>query len=118
MSRHDAGLRRRIYAAPTPPADLAGWGQPIGELRRQPKQTVTLSMPPGERYRSYLIWITKLPPPGQVRLNEVRLRLGVTPAAARATVPCRRTCRRLPFPLPFPCRARSPPLPSGGAVAT
>jgi hypothetical protein len=67
-----AGFSAKVYAAPTPAADLAGWGQPVANLDGRRKQTVTLHTG-GGRYRSYLIWIDKLPPPGVVRLTEVRL---------------------------------------------
>jgi hypothetical protein len=67
------GFSARVYAAPTPATALAGWGQPIGTLTGKPKETVALRTPAGQRFRSYLIWITKLPPAGQVQLNEVRL---------------------------------------------
>src|SRR4051794_37879537 len=66
------GFTAEIYAAPTPAADLAGWGQPIAKLKGANKQTVTLRTN-GQRFRSYLIWIDKVPPAGQVRLTEVRL---------------------------------------------
>jgi serine/threonine-protein kinase len=66
------GFSAHVYAAPTPAPDLAGWGQPIATLRGTAKETVTLRMA-GKRYRSYLIWITKLPAAGVVDLNEVRV---------------------------------------------
>jgi serine/threonine-protein kinase len=66
------GFSAEVYAAPTPAADLAGWGQPIAKLKGANKQTVTLRTN-GQRFRSYLIWIDKVPPAGQVRLTEVRL---------------------------------------------
>jgi eukaryotic-like serine/threonine-protein kinase len=66
------GFSAKVYAAPVPATDLAGWGQSIGKLDGKNKQTVALDTG-GRRYRSYLIWITKLPPGGQVRINEVRL---------------------------------------------
>ena len=67
-----AGFTAKVYAAPTPAADLAGWGQPIAELSGKRRQTVTLHTS-GGLYRSYLIWIDKLPSAGQVRLTEVKL---------------------------------------------
>ena len=66
------GFAAKVYAAPIPATDLAGWGQPIASLDGKHKQTVTLHTG-GRRFRSYLIWIVKVPPPGQVRLTEVRL---------------------------------------------
>jgi hypothetical protein len=66
------GFAAKVYAAPAPAADLAGWGQPIGKLKGARKQTVVLHTG-GRRYRSYLIWIDKVPPTGQVKLAEVRL---------------------------------------------
>lgn len=67
------GFSAKVYAAPTPALSLAGWGEPIATLRGEAKETVTLRSQPGRRFRSYLIWIDKLPPAGQVDLNEVRL---------------------------------------------
>jgi serine/threonine-protein kinase len=66
------GFSARVYAAPTPASSLAGWGRPIATLRGEAKETVDLRTA-GRRYRSYLIWITKLPAAGVVELNEVRL---------------------------------------------
>jgi hypothetical protein len=66
------GFSAKVYAAAAPATDLAGWGQPIANLDGKNKQTVTLETG-GRRFRSYLIWIDKLPPGGQVRLSEVRL---------------------------------------------
>ena len=68
-----AGFSAKVYAAPTPATDLAGWGRPIARLSGKNKEIVTLRDPTEARYRSYLIWIDKLPPGGLVRLTEVRL---------------------------------------------
>jgi serine/threonine-protein kinase len=67
------GFDAQVYAAPTPATDLAGWGRPIAKLSGSRKETVALHTPAGQRYRSYLIWIDKLPAGGQVKLTEVRL---------------------------------------------
>jgi serine/threonine-protein kinase len=68
------GWKGEVYAAPTAPAaTLAGWGRPIATLDGSRNATVDLHTPAGQRFRSYLIWITKLPPGGQVELAEVRL---------------------------------------------
>jgi hypothetical protein len=67
-----AGFTAKVYAAPAPAPDLAGWGQPVAKLSGAHKQTVALHTG-GHRLRSYLIWIDKLPPGGVVRLTEVRL---------------------------------------------
>jgi tRNA A-37 threonylcarbamoyl transferase component Bud32 len=68
------GWTGEVYAAPTPGTTLADWGRPIARLRGEAKVTQTLRTPPGQRFRSYLIWITKLPPNStNVRLAEVRL---------------------------------------------
>ncbi|MEA2466006.1 MAG: eukaryotic-like serine/threonine-protein kinase, partial [Thermoleophilaceae bacterium] len=68
------GWTAQVYAAPTTPAStLAGWGRPIARLHGDRKETVALRTPAGQRYRSYLIWIEKLPPGGKVELSEVRL---------------------------------------------
>jgi hypothetical protein len=68
------GWRAAVYAARTAPAPtLAGWGKPIAQLHGLQKETVPLRTPTGERFRSYLIWLVKLPPAGQAQLSEVRL---------------------------------------------
>jgi serine/threonine-protein kinase len=68
------GWTAQVYAAPTSPATtLTGWGRPIARLSGAAKESVALNTPAGRRYRSYLIWIEKLPPGGQVNLSEVRL---------------------------------------------
>jgi tRNA A-37 threonylcarbamoyl transferase component Bud32 len=67
------GFHAKVYGSLTPPADLAGWGRPIGSLSGARKQTVSLHTSPGQRFRSYLIWIDKLPAGGMVKLSEVRL---------------------------------------------
>jgi hypothetical protein len=68
------GWRAEVYAARTAPAStLAGWGKPIATIQGATKATVKLNTPPGQRFRSYLIWIVKLPPTGQAQLSEVRL---------------------------------------------
>ena len=72
MGGDTKGFAAKVYGAAVPATDLAGWGPPIGNLDGKNKQTVTLTTG-GRRYRSYLIWITKLPPGGQVRITEVRL---------------------------------------------
>jgi serine/threonine-protein kinase len=68
------GWSGKVYAAAdAPAATLAGWGQPIARLHGTAKESVPLRTPAGQRFRSYLIWIDKLPPTGFVRLTEVRL---------------------------------------------
>jgi serine/threonine-protein kinase len=68
------GWAAKVYAAPTSPAaTLAGWGRPVATLRGAARESVALRTPASQRFRSYLIWIDKLPPAGFVRLSEVRL---------------------------------------------
>jgi serine/threonine-protein kinase len=68
------GWSGQVYAAPdAPAATLSGWGRPVAKLRGGSKESVALRTPAGQRFRSYLIWIDKLPPSGFVRLTEVRL---------------------------------------------
>jgi serine/threonine-protein kinase len=67
------GFGAKVYAvAGAPATTLAGWGTPIATLRGLEKETVALRTG-GRRYQSYLIWIDKLPPGGQVKLREVRV---------------------------------------------
>jgi serine/threonine-protein kinase len=67
------GWTAEVYAAPTPATTLAGWGKPVARLRGAARVAENLRLPSGQRFRSYLIWITKLPPAGKVELAEVRL---------------------------------------------
>jgi serine/threonine-protein kinase len=67
------GWTAQVYAAETPATTLGGWGRPIARLGGKSKETVPLRTPSGQRYRSYLIWIEKIPPGGKVELSEVRL---------------------------------------------
>jgi serine/threonine-protein kinase len=68
------GWSASVYAAPTsPPTTLAGWGRPVARLHGRTRETVIPRTPAGQHYRSYLIWIDKLPPTGIVQLAEVRL---------------------------------------------
>jgi serine/threonine-protein kinase len=67
------GFEAKVYAvAGAPATSLAGWGKPIATLRGLAKETATLRTG-GRRFQSYLIWIDKLPPAGQVKLREVRV---------------------------------------------
>ena len=68
------GWSAAVYAAPSsPPTTLAGWGRPVARLHGAAKETVIPRTPAGQRYRSYLIWIDKLPTAGVVQISEVRL---------------------------------------------
>jgi serine/threonine-protein kinase len=69
------GWTADIYAAEAaPPSTLAGWGRPIGELHvKSSRAAAALDPPPGLRFRSYLIWITKLPSDGRAEIASVRL---------------------------------------------
>jgi hypothetical protein len=67
------GWSGQVYAAAAPATTLAGWGRPVARLHGGAKESVALRTPAGERFRSYLIWIDKLPPAGVVKLSEVRL---------------------------------------------
>ena len=67
------GWTAQVYAAETPATTLAGWGRPIARVRGEARSLVPLRTPAGQRYRSYLIWIEKIPTGGKVELSEVRL---------------------------------------------
>ena len=68
------GWRAQVYAANTVPAGIAGWGSPIATADvTAPRQRFTLDTA-GRSFRYYLVWIVKLPPAGQVAIDEVRLR--------------------------------------------
>jgi serine/threonine-protein kinase len=68
------GWSAQVYATTDAPATtLSGWGQPVAKLSGTPREAVPLHTPAGEPFRSYLIWIDKLPTSGVVRLTEVRL---------------------------------------------
>jgi serine/threonine-protein kinase len=57
-----------VYVADKPAADLAGWGQLVGQLG--PQRTVSLA---GHRGGAILIWITRLAPDRKVEIGEVQL---------------------------------------------
>jgi eukaryotic-like serine/threonine-protein kinase len=60
----------RVYGANTIPTDLDGWGKPLATLKGGQRKRASL---PGRRFSHYLIWITKLPPQGQVQIGDVKL---------------------------------------------
>jgi tRNA A-37 threonylcarbamoyl transferase component Bud32 len=68
------GWTGAIYAAKEVPAAFAGWGKQIGVIpSAKPTQRVDLDTA-GNRFRYYLVWITKLPPGGDhVEISEIRL---------------------------------------------
>jgi serine/threonine-protein kinase len=68
------GWQGQIYvAAAGPPPALAGWKAVADFTMTRPRQTISLDTA-GQRFRYYLIWITKLPP-GQEKaeISEVQL---------------------------------------------
>jgi serine/threonine-protein kinase len=68
------GWRAQIYAANTVPAGIEGWGSPIATADvTAPRTRFTLDTA-GRSFRYYLVWIVKLPPAGQVAIDEVKLR--------------------------------------------
>ena len=67
------GWSASVYAAAAPAATLAGWGRPVAKLAGEARASVALRTAAGAHFRSYLIWIDKLPPTGVVKLSEVRL---------------------------------------------
>jgi serine/threonine-protein kinase len=69
-----AGWQGQIYvAASGPPAELSGWKAVADFTMTRTRQSISLDTA-GQRFRYYLIWITKLPP-GQekVEISEVQL---------------------------------------------
>src|SRR4051794_17051228 len=68
------GWSGKVSAATDAPATtLAGWGRPVARLGGEAKQIVPLRTAAGARFRSYLVWIEKLPTAGVVKLTEVKL---------------------------------------------
>jgi eukaryotic-like serine/threonine-protein kinase len=67
------GWTAEIYGSDTAPTDIGGWGRPLarGDVTNA-KQTFQLDTA-GRKFRNYLVWITKLPPAGQAKINEVKL---------------------------------------------
>jgi serine/threonine-protein kinase len=60
-----------VYGARSgPPADIKGWTKLAAVRDAARRERVTL---PGERYRYYLVWITKLPEGGKVDIPEINL---------------------------------------------
>jgi len=68
------GWRAEIYGANSVPAGISGWGSPLasGDVT-EAKQRFQLDTA-GRGFRYYLVWIVKLPPAGQVAIDEVKLR--------------------------------------------
>ena len=68
------GWRAEVYAAREgPPEELDGWTRISGPRRvTRSKEKIDLDSA-GQRFRYYLLWITELPPSGQVKLSELYL---------------------------------------------
>ena len=68
------GWRAEIYGANSVPTGISGWGSALasGDVS-QAKQRFQLDTA-GKSFRYYLVWIVKLPPAGQVAVDEVKLR--------------------------------------------
>jgi eukaryotic-like serine/threonine-protein kinase len=69
------GFDVEIYATRgAPPKTIAGWGDPVGRATKlKSRDSISLDTA-GQRFRYYLIWITKLPEGAkQVKISEVAL---------------------------------------------
>jgi serine/threonine-protein kinase len=65
-----SGFSARVYGSNSIPSELEGWGKPLGRLRGGSRLRATL---PGQRFSHYLVWITSLPPQGQVDISSIRV---------------------------------------------
>jgi serine/threonine-protein kinase len=70
----EPGWTAEVYAAREgPPDELDGWTRISGPRRMtKPKEKIDLDSA-GQRFGYYLLWITELPPSGQVKLAELYL---------------------------------------------
>jgi eukaryotic-like serine/threonine-protein kinase len=69
------GWTGSVYVAPAgpPPASITGWKQ-VGDIRSAKTSTRLSLDTAGNRFRYYLVWITKLPPGAdKVEIAEIRL---------------------------------------------
>jgi len=61
VASESGGWDAEVYATDSsPPDDLAGWGEPIGELTRASK-SADIELTPAQPAQYYLLWFTKLP---------------------------------------------------------
>jgi hypothetical protein len=63
----------QIYAAPARPPQFAGWGKPLATRDHLQKHT-DFRVQSTDRVRVVLLWITYLPPSGQLNVAEVSVR--------------------------------------------
>lgn len=66
------GWSGEVYAANLLPADLAGWGKPVGSIPKA-STTGTIQIKPAEPARYYLVWITDLGNRHRAAINEIQL---------------------------------------------
>lgn len=67
-----AGFSAEVYASNSIPTDIAGWGKPLARLKGSGSR-LHATLPGSGRYSRYLVWITKLPPQGSVRIGTIRV---------------------------------------------
>jgi hypothetical protein len=68
----EPGWNAQLYRAPTPASDLAGWGTPVAEIVDAERiETVQVGSTP--QPGSVLVWFTRLPPGGQLKVGELEL---------------------------------------------
>ena len=65
-----------VYAANELPTELAGWGEPVGEVSAVGEQEPIDLSTGGTEYQYYLLWITRLPDEqgGKAAISELTLR--------------------------------------------
>jgi hypothetical protein len=72
VSSTTAGFKANIYGSNGIPTGIAGWGRPLTSFTGSAQSIVNLN--PRQQYRSYLIWITKLPPgQGLAKISTIRV---------------------------------------------
>ena len=60
VSSTTSGFKASVYGSNGIPKGIAGWGRPLRSFTGSARAVVNLNL--HQTYRSYLIWITKLPP--------------------------------------------------------
>ena len=66
------GWSAAVYARPTPGATLAEWGSPIATVSAA-DPTTTIELPATNPGEAVLVWFTRLPDSGQLKVSELQL---------------------------------------------
>ncbi|MGH8985389.1 MAG: protein kinase domain-containing protein [Acidimicrobiia bacterium] len=72
VTADEAGWSAEVYVADQPGADLAAWGQTRGTVD-DAGTTADIALRDGTRGRYVLVWLTRLPPSGKLRVSDIRV---------------------------------------------